>query len=79
MISQLSLFTLAITGFSIVGIFFLLKCFTLPESFYKNQADREYLLRRKIRIEERKIFEMKEEEGVESEENREYLEDANEG
>lgn len=78
MISQLSLFTLAIIGFSIVGIFFLLKCFTLPESFYKNQADREYLLRRKIRIEERKIFEMEEEKGLENEENSDAIEDVNE-
>ena len=76
MISQLSLFTLVIIGFIIVGVFFLLKCFSLPASFYKNQADREYLLRRKIRIEEREMFKM-EDLGIEK--NGEVPEEINEG
>jgi hypothetical protein len=79
MIAQLSLFTLIIIGFSIVGLFFLLRCFTLPASFYKNQADREYLLRRKIRTEEREMFIIEEEEGQEGEENGGVTEEVNEG
>ena len=76
MISQLSLFTLVIIGFIIVGTLFLLKCFSLPASFYKNQADREYLLRRKIRIEEREMFKM---EDLGIEENGGVPEEINEG
>ena len=79
MISQLSLFTVVIIGFTIVGLFFLLKCFSLPASFYKNQADREHLLRRKIRIEEREMFTMEEEEDLEGEENGDVTEEVNEG
>ena len=79
MISQVSFFALIITGFTIVGLFFLLKCFSLPASFYKNQADREYLLRRKIRIEERENFSIEEEEDLEGEENGEIPEEGNEG
>ena len=79
MISQLSLFTLIIIGFTIVGLFFLLKCFSLPASFYKNQADREHLLRRKIRTEERDVFSMEEEEDLEGEENGEATEEVSEG
>lgn len=76
MIPHVSLFTLAIIGFSVVGLFFILKCFALPQSFYRNQTDREHLLRRKIRMDERKIFKMEEEEDLESEESGEVLEDA---
>ena len=76
MISQLSLFTWVIIGFNIVGVFYFLKCFSLPASFYKNQADREYLLRRKIRIEEREMFKM-EDLGIEK--NGEVPEEINEG
>ena len=79
MISQLSLFTLLITGFTIVGLFFILKCFSLPASFYKNQADREHLLRRKIRTEERDMLSIEEEGGLEGEENGEAPEEVNEG
>lgn len=79
MISQLSLFSLIITGFTIVGIYVLLKCFSLPVSFYKNQMDRENLLRKKIHVEERERFNSEHEEGQEGEENSEETEDVGEG
>ena len=53
MISQLSIVTWVTIVFMLIGMFFLLKSFSLPRSFYKNRKDREGLLKRKIRIKER--------------------------
>lgn len=53
MISQLSIVTWVTIVLMLIGMFFLLKSFSLPGSFYKNQKDREWLLKRKIRIKER--------------------------
>ena len=53
MIAQLSIITWVTIVFMLIGMFLLLKSFSLPRNFYKNQTQREELLKRKIRIEER--------------------------
>jgi hypothetical protein len=69
MISQLSLFTLLIIGGTIAGTLFILKSFSLPRNFYRNQAELQELLKRKIWIEEREkeIHREGEDEGRENE------------
>ena len=50
MILQLSMVTWVIIIGTLIGIFFILKSFSLPQSFYQNQTEREGQLKRKIRI-----------------------------
>lgn len=49
MISQLSLVPLIIIAFIGVGLFLVLISFTLPNSFYANQAKREKMLKDQIK------------------------------
>ena len=77
MILQLSIVTWGIIVCILVGIFFILKCFSLPQSFYQNQAERQEQLKRKIRIEEREkeIHEEPEVEDIQDENTSEVLEE----
>lgn len=53
MILQLSIVAWVIIICTLIGIFFILKSFSLPQSFYQNQTEREGQLKRKIRIGQR--------------------------
>ena len=80
MILQLSMVTWVIIICTLIGIFFILKSFSLPQSFYQNQTEREGQLKRKIRIEERKkeFVEEPEVEDIQDENNSEVMEEAKE-
>ena len=54
MITDLSITTLVIIIFVLAAFIIILRKFSLPKSFYKNQAKREVLLKGKIGVKDEK-------------------------
>ena len=77
MILQLSIVTWVVIISILIGFFFILKSFSLPQSFYQNQTEREVQLKRNIRNEERKkgFLEEPEIEDIQDENAREVMEE----